>query len=96
MTHLEKLEVRINVAIQGVKEFEDKNTILIDSAASITIFHNKNLFYNSYKTDKPKLVTGVTKGKPLVVYTMGDTAFGVGYYCKDVDVNILSMGELEE
>ena len=27
---------------------------------------------------------------------MGDTAFGVGYYCKDVEVNILSMGELEE
>ena len=39
---------------------------------------------------------GVTKGKPLVVYTVGDTAFGIGYYCKDVDVNILSMGELEE
>jgi hypothetical protein len=58
MTHLEKLEVRINVAIQGVKEYEDKNTILIDSAVSITIFNNKSLFYNLYKTDKLKYSWG--------------------------------------
>ena len=58
MTHLEKMEGRINVAIQGVKEYEDKNTILIDSAVSITVFNNKSLFYNLYKTDKLKYSWG--------------------------------------
>jgi len=58
MTHLEKLEVRINVAIQGVKEFEDKNTILIDSAASITIFITRAYFINCTRLISPSWSRG--------------------------------------
>ena len=96
MSHVENLEVKVNVAFKGVKDYDDKSTILLDSGASITIFNNRDLFYNLYNTDKTKIVTGISIGKPLIVYMWGETAFGIAYFCKDVLANIVSLGELEE
>jgi hypothetical protein len=71
----------------------NKNTILLDNGASVSLFRNKQLFKAWNDDMEPIFIDGVNEsGSAIATSTGGSTFFGPAYYSKKVVTNILSYG----
>ena len=84
---------RVKIVINNVERF-DKNWVLLDTCAEISIFRDKELFQYIEEAE-PLVVEGVSAEDPGIIVTQqGPTEFGVCYYHPNTVANILSFGEL--
>ena len=71
------------------------NTVILDSAAEVSIFKNRRLLSNLAEVDHGVIIDGVNgSNEGMYVNTIGKTKFGVGaYYSNKCSANILSFGD---
>ena len=96
MSHIENITEQVNFAGPQKLSGETCRIILIDSAAGISIFREKELFSRLWRCNKPKIVSGINPGRSLYIDRIGQTVFGHVYYCQKAAANVVSTGELEQ
>ena len=76
----------------------DEGVIICDSGAGFSVFKDLSLFpLGVWDSDNFTLVSGVQRGgEPIKVTREGITPFGIVGYSEDVDINILSLADVNE
>ena len=75
---------------------EDDNiiSIYLDTCASITVLHDRRLL-SRLRPVEPLHIDGVNgDGPPILASVWGDSPFGMGYFCENARLNLLSFGNL--
>ena len=96
MSHIQEISEQVHFAGPQKLAGDACRIILIDSAAGISIFRERDLFTRMWRCNKPKLVSGINPGRSLYIDRIGQTVFGHVYYCEKAAANVVSTGELEQ
>ena len=76
----------------------DEGVLICDSGAGFSVFKDLSLFpLGVWDSDSFTLVSGVQRGgEPIKVTREGITPFGIVGYSEDVDINILSLADVND